>query len=312
MKKRIRKMKNAGWGSPATDTTFLGPSPIENALPVQTFSDGKFTMSHGPGIVNGIVPFPGYLNNPKFPFGSIFPKVAGVYSWMQGDSEENFVKNKDTQSATWKYLTKPITYTLNRHGYRAPEWEDIDWKNSVVLFGDSCTYGVGVSDEETIGFQLAQLLGRPVINLGVGGGSNTLMIHNATHLLEYFPTPYAVANIWSTTNRFRFFTEFHTYDAGAWDQNAVKVSEHTNVGKLWELTFADPTHELGLAFYEGKIAKAIWQDRTKYASLSFFGNSAHYTRSDEYFVIDNKARDLIHPGEESCREVAQFLYGKFK
>jgi|TARA_B110000908_G_scaffold162293_1_gene207562 hypothetical protein len=312
MKKRIRKMKNAGWGSPATDTTFLGTSPIENALPVQTFSDGKFTMSHGPGIVNGIVPFPGYLNNPKFPFGSIFPKVAGVYSWMQGDSEENFVKNKDTQSATWKYLTKPITYTLNRHGYRAPEWEDIDWKNSVVLFGDSCTYGVGVSDEETIGFQLAQLLGRPVINLGVGGGSNTLMIHNATHLLEYFPTPYAVANIWSTTNRFRFFTEFHTYDAGAWDQNAVKVSEHTNVGKLWELTFADPTHELGLAFYEGKIAKAIWQDRTKYASLSFFGNSAHYTRSDEYFVIDNKARDLIHPGEESCREVAQFLYGKFK
>jgi hypothetical protein len=308
MKKKRNNMKNAGWGSLAIDTTLLNVSPIENELPVRKFSDGQYNMPES----DSIVPFPGYLNNPKFPFGSIFPKVAGVYSWMQGDSEENFVKHKRRQPSTWKYLTKPVTYTLNRHGYRAPEWETIDWKNSVVLFGDSCTYGIGVSDEETIGFQLAQLLDRPVINLGIGGGSNTLMIHNATHLLEYFPTPYAVANIWSTANRLRFFTEHHPYDAGAWDQTISKVSEHTDVSKLWELTFADPTHELGLSFYEGKIAKAIWQDKTKYASLSFFGDSAYYTRSDAFFPIDNRARDLIHPGEESCRQVAKFLHGKFK
>lgn len=281
---------------------------INNELPARTFVDGKYNLEPGPGVIS----FPGYLNNSKFPLGSIHPHAAGIYNWMAGDSEENFAKYKKTQSSNWKYLTTPVAYTLNKHGYRAPEWDQIDWKNAVVLFGDSCTYGIGISDEETIGFQLEQLLGRPVINLGIGGGSNALMIQTATNLLEYFPTPYAVANIWSTTNRFRFFSEFNTYDSGPWDKNAVDVSKHVNVSKLWELTFADPTHELALSFYEGRIGKTIWQDRTKYASVSFFADTAHYTRSDSWFRIDNNARDLIHPGKESCKHVAQFLYEKFK
>ena len=229
---------------------------------------------------------------------------------MQGDNEELFEHNKTKVGNDWKYLKAKVTYTINSDGYRAPEWDNIDWKNSVVLFGDSCTYGVGISDEDTISSQLEKLLGRPVINLGVGGGSNMLMIHNATHLLEHFGIPYAVANIWSTPNRFRFFTEDSCYNAGPWI--AEQISKHTDVNKLWESIFADPVHEKGLSFYEGKIARAIWKDKTKYSSISFFEDTAYYTRSDAYFQIDNAARDLIHPGTFICKDVAKFLYGKFK
>lgn len=310
MKKNFKnKTKNTARPKPTPNdsNSLINTGPIEGPS-VREFDDGKFNLPFGPGVNL----FPSYLNNSKFPFGTIFPDIGGVYYWMQGDNTENFKKNKRKQKSNWKYLTKPVTYTLNQHGFRAPEWDQIDWKNSVVLFGDSCTYGIGISDDETIGFQLEQLLGRPVINLGIGGGSNALMIQNATNLLEYFPTPYAVANIWSTTNRFKFFTEQCTYDTGPWNKSSVHVSKHVDVTKLWQLTFADPTHELALSFYEGRIGKAIWQDRTKYASLSFFGDTAHYTRSDNFFKIDNQARDLIHPGEESCKRVAQFLYEKFK
>ena len=225
MKKKSKdKIKNAGWNS---STVYLNTEEsIDQQLPVKFIDDGQYNLPHG------ATKFPGYLNNPKFPFGVIYPNTAGVYNWMQGDNAEGFKRNKKIQKSDWKYLTKKVTYTVNSHGYRAPEWEQIDWKNSVVLFGDSCTYGIGVSDDETIGYQLEKLLGRPVINLGVGGGSNSLMIQQATHLLKYFTAPYAVANIWSTTNRFRFFTEFHPYDAGSWDKNDGKGSKNTNVSKL--------------------------------------------------------------------------------
>ena len=141
------------WPKPAPNDSPI-TRPTEGPS-VRDFVDGKFNLPFG----SGVNLFPSYLNNPKFPFGTIFPDTGGVYYWMQGDTEETFEKNKVTQSSKWKYLTKPVTYTLNQHGFRAPEWDQIDWKNSVVLFGDSCTYGVGISDDETIGFQLEQLLG---------------------------------------------------------------------------------------------------------------------------------------------------------
>ena len=256
--------------------------------------------------------FPNYLNNSNTPFIPIYPKRAGKFEWMQGDSLDNFNINKNKAGKNWKYLTKQVTYTVNSSGYRAPEWDQIDWKNSIVLFGCSCTYGTGISDDETIAYHLEKLSGRPVINLGVPSGSNDLIIQHGISLLDYFEAPYAVANIWSTSDRFRFFRNDSDYNVGPWDHKPNKQHPTVNINKLWELTYRDPCHEAGLAYYGGRTGHWLWNGRSKYSSISFFPDTTYFTKSERHFAIDNGARDLMHPGEGNSIEVANYLHERFK
>ena len=261
---------------------------------------------------------PDYLDNPKIPFGiqsvrnfndQTQDRSPSPSPWMQGDNQETFFQNKKIMGEKWKYYDKTITYTFNEHGFRCPEWDQIDWKNSIVLFGCSCTYGIGLSDEETISAHLEKLSNRPVINLGVPGGSNSLMIQNATNLLHFFKAPYAVANIWSTSDRFEYFLKDSIHHAGPWDGKNQSVD---NVQKLWQYTYEYPDHEQGLNYYETKIGKYLWQDRSKYSAISFFPSTVTSTQLEKQFVIDNQARDLIHPGENNAIEVANYLHERFK
>ena len=48
---------------------------------------------------------------------------------------------------------------LNSDGYRAPEWQDVNWGESILLFGTSQTFGVGCDFEHTVGHILEQQLG---------------------------------------------------------------------------------------------------------------------------------------------------------
>ena len=255
---------------------------------------------------------PEYLDNPSIPFTPIYPKHSGTFEWMQGDNLDTFKLSKKKAGKNWKYLTKQVTYTVNSSGYRAPEWNQIDWKNSIVLFGCSCTYGTGVSDDETIAFHLEKLSGRPVINMGVPGGSNSLMIQNGISILEYFEAPYAVANIWSTSDRFRFFEKAADHNAGPWDYLNPRQVSTVNMKKLWELTYTEPYHEAGLAYYEGRTGYWLWNGRSKYSSISFFPDTARFAKVEKHFEIDNSARDLMHPGERNSIEVANYLHERFK
>ncbi len=261
---------------------------------------------------------PDYLDNPKIPFysqsvytfnGLHTDRPLSPTHWMHGDNQELFEKNKKRMGTKWKYYDKTVTYTFNEHGYRCPEWDQIDWKNSIVLFGCSCTYGLGLSDEETISAHLEKLSNRPVINLGVPGGSNSLMIQNATNLLHFFEAPYAVANIWSTSDRFEYFLKDKIHRAGPWDGMSKSVG---NVQKLWQYTYEYPEHEQGLNYYETKIGKWLWQDRSKYSAISFFPSIVTFTQLEKHFVMDHEARDLDHPGENNAIEVANYLHERFK
>lgn len=265
---------------------------------------------------------PKYINDPEKPFWGIYPMEYNSILepekilWMQGDDEKTLEKNKSRTSSSWKYRTKKVTYTINSSGYRAPEWNQIDWKNSIVLFGCSCTYGIGVSDDETIAYHLEKLSGRPVINLGVGGGSNNLIIQNNINLLELCDTPYAVVNIWTTSDRMNIFSKHGTYNSGPWDtlksRTRSAFDNIVDVSRLWRLTYTEPYHKVGLTYYNGKVGKYLWKDRSKYSSISFFPDTAYYTDSEKHFVIDNGARDLIHPGEENFKDVANYLHERFK
>ena len=106
-----------------------------------------------------------------------------------------------------------------------------------------------------------------------------------------------------------YFLKDSIHHAGPWDGKNQSVD---NVQKLWQYTYEYPDHEQGLNYYETKIGKYLWQDRSKYSAISFFPSTVTSTQLEKQFVIDNQARDLIHPGENNAIEVANYLHERFK
>jgi hypothetical protein len=270
------------------------------------FDDGKFNLEYAR------YSFPGYLDNDLYPFvfcRSLTYGFDGKTSnrFCGTDSPENFERNIKTQPADWRYRNKEIEYLVNSNGYRTREWEDINWKESIVIIGCSNTFGVGLAEDETISYFVEQSTGRQTINLGYPSGSNELILHNSLSLYEKFGAPYSVVLNWSTPDRFRCFEKNDYLDLGPWNHQTIEYA-----GELFKLTTLDEYNIMCRNFYIGKTAKIIWQDRTKYIAVSYFDIASHYMRADNFFEIDNKARDLLHPGVDNSREVAEYIVDRLR
>jgi hypothetical protein len=211
------------------------------------------------------------------------------------DSLELFNKNLKTQPAEWHYRKKEVTYKSNANGYRADEWDSIDWKNAVVIFGCSCTVGVGLAEDETVTEQLSKMLNRPVVNMGVSASSMQFSFINSTLLSKHFPTPYAVVNLWTNIDRFTIFKNQLIDHSGPWDDTAIYKEYASNI-----------YHAMTEASYIAIASRELWKTQCKYYSASFFDQTAHYTESD-WVEIDNQARDLVHPGRNSAKQMAELI-----
>jgi len=58
------------------------------------------------------------------------------------DTYDRYQRNLQTQPSDWLWRTKRIKYNFNNDGYRCPEWENIDWSASIILFNGSGTTGM--------------------------------------------------------------------------------------------------------------------------------------------------------------------------
>lgn len=233
---------------------------------------------------------------------NIQPGSTGKFSGM--DSEDDFKKNLLIQPADWHYRTKDVTYTVNSSGYRAPEWDTIDWANSVVIFGCSHVVGIGLAEDETIGYQLSKLLDRPVINLGVGGSGPMFSHQNSVLLHKNFPKPWAVVQIWSGPDRISEFesdrssllpSHFH----GPW------TTKSTHEGWQFYRAWTQKAATSIIYNHFAVIATAaIWESRTRYFSGSFW--PAADSATIKLRMID-KARDVSHPGRQTAIIVAKTI-----
>lgn len=275
-----------------------------------SIDDGKFNFPYvnGPFRHFSHIGIPGYIENTDHPFTFNNSLTHGTRYFSSNDGPKEFIKNLKEMPEDWKYRNKEVEYKVNKSGYRCKEWKDIDWKESIVLLGCSCTFGVGLAEDETISYHLSRLTGREVVNLGYSSGSNELIVNNCASLIKNFEMPYGVVINWTTTDRLRFYTENDYFDLGPWTNKSDQVPD---MEKYWEDTFVDPGNELAKNYYWSTYTDAMFQNRTKYSKVSYFGLTAHYTRSDQFFEIDNGARDRIHPGEKNSIEVAEFIQKKF-
>lgn len=212
------------------------------------------------------------------------------------DTEELFLKNLNTQPYDWYYRTAPVNYTLNQHGFRTKEFDEIDWANSVVIFGCSQVFGIGVDDQHTISSQLRDLTGVPVINMGVAGSSITYALHNATILRDRYPKPRSVVNVWTEYSRTVYYHEDWCQTLAVWN------ADKNDYFKAW---ISKDSHSQTHAIFASKISKLLWEN-TKYIEAAFFKDTAELLNCPH---IKGKldARDGIHYGISSQRDMALFL-----
>jgi hypothetical protein len=220
--------------------------------------------------------------------------------WVGTDTEERFQQNLKSQPLDWPWRNQTITYRLNSQNYRAPEWDTIDWSNSIVMFGCSQVFGVGVNEDQTLGHYLSQLLNKPVINLGIPGGSIMALWINTEKLLNYGINPLAVIYNWPSANRsVELIGNKKNRTAGPW----IFDWPQPRFGKEWLL---HPTHGFEYAKYAVMSAKRSWScpqlhycwdhDTAKFLGIPRMANKLDY------------ARDCLHEGPATWKDYATKWY----
>lgn len=220
------------------------------------------------------------------------------------DSKELYIKNLKKQAPNWKYRSKPITYKLNSDYYRTAEFNKIPWSDSIVIFGCSNVFGVGVATDETIAAQLSKITGIPTINMGVPGSSPQFSLYNSAILKQVYPKPKAVVFGWSSANRCTLFRyddkDFYVENCGPWS------SDSGDLGKAW----ARFDSNIDIHFKMTRlIAQQMWSD-VKYEDFTLFPGNIKFISDCNLFKIVDYGRDCSHPGEETNNNIAKYLATK--
>jgi len=255
-------------------------------------------------------------------FDSIYQKIkknsflptATTFSknWASTDDEATYKKNLEIQPADWPYRTKSVTYTVNSENYRTKEFKDIDWSNSIVIFGCSHVLGIGLDDKDIISSQLENILDIPVINMGVSGSSMLFNFHNLLILRDGYPAPLAVVMIWPTYNRIVEYTQKKLTHHGAWNLGENMLLDAYN---------QDNNAKINSVFIS-KASSILWNGRSKFYQSSWDEDTSRILNCDKLPKIGQEldkfyrpadyARDMRHFGAETAQATAKIIAKKLK
>jgi hypothetical protein len=206
-----------------------------------------------------------------------------------------------TQAKSWHYRTAHVGYQLNKHGYRTYDFNKIDWADSIVIFGCSHAFGVGLDDLNTLSSQLSKIVGRPVINLGMGGTSIMYALHNSIILRNGYPIPRGIIHLWSSTDRSTYYYKNNLHHYGHWNMTP------NSYGDTWA---EDIVHGESHAVIASMTSKLLWQD-THYYEASYFKDTAKLLKCSWIPQVD-RARDLKHPGIQTNYKLAVNIADKLQ
>jgi len=209
------------------------------------------------------------------------------------DTKELFEQNLLTQPKKWHYRTNLVNYKLNNHGYRTYNFNEIDWAESVVIFGCSHVFGDGVDDADTLASQLNKIVGIPVINLGMGGTSMMYSLHNSIILRNGYPIPKGIVHLWTSPDRSTYYYKNNLHHGGPWNMTPNSYADK------WT---TDLVHGKCHAVLASMTSKLLWQD-TKYYEASYWKDVAKLLKCDWIRKVD-RARDLKHPGIQANYKLA--------
>jgi hypothetical protein len=214
-------------------------------------------------------------------------RLHGVFNFMDTDTSTLRKHNERKMGAKWKYHSKTLTYTNNSNGYRAPEWDQVDWSNSVIALGCSYIYGIGHSDEDTIVKCIERKLGRPVVNLGVGGTGLIFHIENTNRLLAAGIKPKAVVLLHPPTSRFTYFFKDGLQNIGPWVNKTL-------LQDMWKQYAYDDHHVVTMQHMYSNAISNMWNCPVVKYSFEWEDRNAATN-----FSITDRASDNLHPGDKT-------------
>lgn len=254
-------------------------------------------------------------NDPGFISSSFVENFTdpGTYAFMSCDNEEDFENSLKFKPEDWYYRHNSVEYTINSHKFRTKEFKDIDWKNSIVLLGCSYTFGVGVTDDDTISAQLEKLTGKPVVNLGQPGASNATIAYNSYYLKQNYPTPISIVNLWTTMSRwFRISPE-------------KRLIDHIFGLEKGSVSHETLNTEITNNIMHMKMSNALWEDHQNHIQTCIYDctkNGKPVSIAQKVFpeiiefkrswAEDMSGRDNVHPGRETYKEIAKMIASNLK
>jgi hypothetical protein len=210
------------------------------------------------------------------------------------DSPQVYKRNLLTQTRDWVWRDYPLRYRTNSQGYRTEEFDSIDWSQSVVFFGCSNVYGEGIGLEHT-----AAGLTPGGVNLGMGGAGPDFILANSIRLANSGVSPRACVYVWPNWSRcLEYITEDRVELWGPWNvtssqawawpfmQDDLKAQQqaldcYNQINRLWSCPIVHVSYRWELCQLLGSAC--------------------------EYVAIVDRARDLIHPGIESNKNLARLV-----
>lgn len=253
-----------------------------------------------------------YIEEFKLLPGPLYPPLSDdlqydklLPEFLSVDEHQEFNRNLAIQPLNWSYRTQDVKYILNQNYYRAPDWDTVDWHDSIVVFGCSHVFGEGLAECETISHHLSKLTGRPVINLGQSGTGPMFSWHNSLLLDKWWPTPYAVVQVWSDISRLPYYENDKVSRIGYW--SGSKWDNFNNKFKqLFEIWNGNDTNSQAHMYFTALACEQFWKSKTKYAHASFFKETANLLNIPQLHNMDS-ARDFLHYGTLSQRAAAQII-----
>lgn len=211
------------------------------------------------------------------------------------DSKKDFQKYKKRAPEDWIYRNKKIIYKTNAHGFRCIPLNEIDWQNSIVVFGCSNVFGIGLAEEDCLTSLIEKNLGIPTINLGIPGSAIDLACVNSYLLHKNLPHPKALIHVWTSLYR---YTDF----CPDGEVNSIVPRSPGYSMEHW-----DSRNKIYIS-----MDRLLWRySKTVYLEYSFFGKNHLYfgekckfDKQVKNLSFTDSARDLMHPGIESNKLAA--------
>jgi len=236
----------------------------------------------------------------NWPEGVDYTGPGRVLQYTISDTLELFEKHLKTQPEDWYYRIHPVNYTLNSYGYRAPEFKDINWSESVVVFGCSNTFGTGLDDKDTITSRLEELIKCPVINMGCTGSAIDYSLYNSVILKNICSKPKAVVHLWTSVDRTTHYLEKRTRSYGVWPTKKPIP--------YFDEWLKEPSHAATIATFASMITKHLWSNTKLFEATTF--QKTYDVLKCYHIPLDTeqeRARDLLHRGRENAKDVAKII-----
>lgn len=231
--------------------------------------------------------------------------------WETNDSEALYQTNLKRQPADWYYRNNSVNYSWNSNGYRAPEWNTINWEQSHVLMGCSYAMGSGVDDCDTISSQVPN-----GVNLGQSGTSLYAIEYNTIRMIDAGIRPLTVKIIMPNLARLTYWGDVDWIDLTPHDLSVRGDQLVSPVRDCYTGWLAIKYNAEQHGYMAARAIQALWKANGVACDLYQHWAPENPVFNQGYQLPEpiDQARDInsnnfAHPGRKTLQLWANILYG---